>query len=152
MTDERRPTTDDFASAEPSAESVIFYSGALSRIRRIMLVLGPAAFVAVWASIGWRFALGFLIGCIIAYINFYWLKKAVIGLADRVTRAGRPSSSTGIVARFLLRYFLIALGAYAILRVSAASLYGLLAGLFLPVAAIFCEAIYEAYVALRRGL
>ena len=44
------------------------------------------------------------------------------------------------------------LAAYGILTVSPASLYGLLAGLFLPVAAIACEAAYEVYVALARGL
>ena len=45
--------------------------------------------------------------------------------------------------RFLLRYVLMALGAYVIFTVSPASLYGLFAGLFLPVAAIACEAAYE---------
>ena len=51
-----------------------------------------------------------------------------------------------------LRYVLMGLAAYGILAVSPASLYGLLAGLFLPVAAIACEAAYEAYVALARCL
>jgi hypothetical protein len=69
-----------------------------------------------------------------------------------VTRSGRSESGSGAVVRFLLRYGLIAAAAYAILKISAWSLYGMLAGLFLPVAAIACEAIYEAYVALRRGL
>jgi hypothetical protein len=46
----------------------------------------------------------------------------------------------------------MAIGAYAILTVSPASLYGLLAGLFLPVAAIACEAVYELYAALAHGL
>ena len=45
----------------------------------------------------------------------------------------------------------MALGAYAILTVSPASLNGLLAGLFLPVAAIACEALYELYAALAVG-
>ncbi len=148
MADERPLTTE----AERSAAAEIFYAGALRRIRGIMLVIGPAAAVGVWAGLGWRFGLGFLVGCAIAYLNFHWLKVAVIGLADRVTSTGRRASGGGILARFLLRYFLIALAAYVIFRVSVASLYGLLAGLFLPVAAIFCEAIYEAYVALRRGL
>ncbi len=136
----------------PESAAEAFYSGALTRIRRAMLVLGPAAVVGVWAGLGWRFGLGFLIGCIIAYANFHWLKKAVVALTDRVTRTGKRVSSGGIVSRFLLRYLLIALAAYVIFRVSMASLYGLLAGLFLPVAAIFCEAVYEAYVAFRRGL
>ncbi len=146
MIQDEHPITD-----EPSPAAEIFYAGALSRIRRVMLMLGPAAVVGMWAAIGWRFGLGFLIGCLIAYVNFYWLKKAVMGLAERVTRTGQRAGS-GIVARFLLRYFLIALAAYVIFRVSVAGLYGLLAGLFLPVAAIFCEAVYEVYVALRRGL
>jgi hypothetical protein len=47
---------------------------------------------------------------------------------------------------------LMALGAYAILTVSPASLNGLLAGLFLPVGAILCEAGYEVYAALARGI
>jgi hypothetical protein len=47
---------------------------------------------------------------------------------------------------------LMALGAYVILTVSPASLNGLLAGLFLPVAAIACEAVYELYAALARGV
>jgi hypothetical protein len=34
---------------------------------------------------------------------------------------------------------------------SRESLYGFLGGLFLAVAAILCEAVYELFVALRRG-
>jgi len=56
-----------------------------------------------------------------------------------------------VVLRFLLRYVLMALGAYVIFAVSRASLYGLLAGMFLPVAAIAGEAAYELWVALARG-
>jgi hypothetical protein len=58
----------------------------------------------------------------------------------------------GIVSRFLLRYALMAVAAYVIFSVSPASLNGLLAGLFLPVAAIVCEAVCELYAALGRGL
>ncbi len=129
-----------------------FYSGALGRIRRFMLVIAPIAAVGIWIGWGWRFAVGFICGCAIAYLNFQWLKAGVSALFDRVTRSGKRVSGAGVAARFLLRYVLIALGAYAIFKVSAASLYGLLAGLFLPVAAILCEAAYEAYVAFRRGL
>jgi hypothetical protein len=44
------------------------------------------------------------------------------------------------------------LAAYAIFSVSPASLYGLLTGLFLPVVAIACEAGYELYATVARGL
>ena len=129
-----------------------FYSGAYSRIVRFMLVAGAAAAVVVLVRWGAMVAIGFMLGCGIAFLNFYWLKRVVSALADKVMTSGTPQSSAGIVMRFLLRYFLIALGAYAIFRISTASLYGLFAGLFLPVAGIFCEAAYEGWAAVRRGI
>jgi hypothetical protein len=129
-----------------------FYAGAYARILRFMFVVGIAAALALGFVLGWRASLGFVLGCAIASVNFYWLKRVVSALADRATRSGGRESSGGIVSRFLLRYFLIALGVYAIFRSSSVSLSGLLAGLFLPVAAIGCEAAYELYVALRRGI
>jgi ATP synthase I chain len=129
-----------------------FYSDALDRIRRIMFAIAlVATAVALW-RLGLRCAIGFALGCIIAFVNFYWLKQAIGGFADRATGAATSQSGSGIVAPFLLRYFLIAVGAYAILTVSPASLNGLLAGLFLPVGAILCEAGYEVYVAVSRGI
>jgi len=96
--------------------------------------------------------MGFALGCAIAYLNFHWLKRVVSAMADRITQEGKKQSSRGVVLRFLLRYVLMGLAAYAILSVSPASLYGLLTGLFLPVVAIACEAGYEVYVAVARGL
>jgi len=129
-----------------------FYSGAYERIIRFMLLLGIGATVAVLVRFGMAVAAGFLAGCAIAFLNFHWLKRVVSALADRATASGERQSSQGVVLRFLLRYFLIGLAAYAILRISRNSLYGLLAGLFLPVGAILMEAIYELYAALRQGV
>jgi len=135
---------------DPAAER--FYSGALDRIRHFMAALAPFLIAAGWWRFGARPAVGFAFGCAIAYINFYWLKRVINGFADRATGASASTSGQGIVSRFLLRYVLMAAGAYVILTVSPASLNGLLAGLFLPVAAIACEAAYEVYAALVRGV
>jgi ATP synthase I chain len=129
-----------------------FQSGALTRISHSMVGLALVFSVAGWVAYGWRIALGFICGCAISYLNFQWLKRVVNALADRITEAGQAQSGTGIVLRFLLRYFLMAVAAYAIFSVTPASLYGLFAGLFLPVAAIACEAAYEVYMAATRGL
>lgn len=136
--------------SDPAAES--FYSGALKRISACMIALGILASAAAWLLYGWQIALGCACGSAIAYLNFHWLKKVVTALAERIAQAERPASGKGIVARFLLRYALMAVAAYVIFSVSPASLYGLFAGLFLPVAAIACEAAYEAFVAVTRGL
>ena len=135
-----------------ASESDSFYSAALTRISRFMLVLALLAIVPLWIRYGVAICLGFAVGCAVAYLNFVWLKRVISGLADRITKTGDSRSGKGIVLRFLLRYALMGIAAYVIFTVSPASLYGLFAGLFLPVAAIACEAAYEVYVALTRGL
>ena len=117
-----------------------------------MLVLGIAALITADIFFGWRISIGFALGASIAYLNFHWLKKVVAGLAELTIGSGTPASSRGVVHRFLLRYFLMAIVAFVILTVSRESLYGLFAGLFLPVAAILCEAAYEAYAAVIRKI
>jgi ATP synthase I chain len=138
--------------ADATAESEAFYSGALERIRWYMIVVAAVATIAALLRFGARPALGVALGSAIAYLNFHWLKRVVTAMAERITSTGKTQSGKGIVFRFLLRYFLMGLAAYVILSVSPASLYGLFVGLFLPVAAIACEAGYEVYVAVARGL
>jgi len=137
-------------STAPNPVAEIFYSNALIRITRFMAIVAVAASAAAYALYGWKIAVGFFSGCLIAYLNFHWLKRVVIGLADQVTATSQAKSGRGVVVRFLLRYLLMGLGGYAIFTVSHAALYGLLAGLFLPIAGIACEAVYEVYTALAR--
>lgn len=129
-----------------------FSAGALDRIRRNMIVLVVLCLVAAWVRFGWRVAGGFALGSIIAFLNFHWLKRVVTALVDKVAESGQAQSSVGVVMRFLLRYLLMGIAAYVILSVSPASLNGLFAGLFVPVAAIICEGLYETYAVLARGV
>jgi hypothetical protein len=140
------------SEVEHQDASEAFYARALPRLRRFMLGLAIPVAVFILLRFGWKIALGFVVGCAIAYVNFYWLKRVVMGLADKVSATGKRPSSAAIVLRFVGRYLLTALAAYAIFKISPASLYGLFVGLFLPVGAIMCEAGYELYTALRRGL
>jgi hypothetical protein len=115
-----------------------------------MVVLAGALSLGAWLIFGMRPALGFLLGCVIAYLNFQWLKSGVSGLADRATNSGKAQSGKGIIARFLLRYVLLGVAAYAILTSFPASLRGLFTGMFLPVGAIACEAVYEVFTGITR--
>jgi hypothetical protein len=138
--------------AEAPADAEAFYSGALDRIRWYMIVVAVLTTMVALLRFGPRPALGVGLGCAIAYLNFHWLKRVVTAMTETIASTGKTQSGKGIVFRFLLRYLLMGLAAYVILSVSPASLYGLFVGLFLPVAAIACEAGYEVYVAVARGL
>jgi hypothetical protein len=133
-----------------SAES--FYSGALTRISRFMVVLAVIFAVAAWLRFGWPTGLGLVSGCAVSYLNFHWLKRGVNALAEGITRPGRRPPRGGVVLRFALRYLLAGAAAYALFHLAPAALGGFLAGLFLPVGAILCEAVYEVQAALFRGV
>jgi len=129
-----------------------FYSRALDRIRLFMIALALPLIALCWWRFGWRAAAGFALGCLIGYVNFYWLKRVINAFVDRAAGGQASQSSGGVVFRLVFRYLLMALGAYVILTVSPASLNGLLAGFFLPVGAILCEAAFEVYTAIARGI
>jgi ATP synthase I chain len=143
---------DGFQSAPVDPKVEQFLGGATGRIRHGMLVLGVFGTVISGLVWDWRIATGVLLGCVVSYVNFQWLERALNALTERITVAGSKVSSTGTVFRFLLRYVFIGVGAYVIFKGSAASLYGFLGGLSLTVAAILCEAAYEAYAALRSKI
>ena len=144
-----RPETSNVADLHPASE--VFYSGALVRIARMMIALSVIAAAGIWLRFGWRIAAGFAAGAAIAYINFHWLKRAVIGLADRITQTPNTQRRSRVVLRFFIRYVLACLAAYWLYRFAPETLIAFLAGLFLPVAAILCEAAFEVYTALARG-
>ena len=59
--------------------------------------------------------------------------------------------SSGFVLRFVLRYGIIAIAGYVIVKSSAMSAYGLLVGLGIPAVGIMIEAGYELYGSWHRG-
>jgi len=136
-------------SAEARAES--FYASALRRILRWLLILSFLVPAAVGWRYGWAAALGFFLGGVVSWLNFKSLVRGVEGLMERVANAQSRERGGSVVLRFLLRYLLVGVLAYAIFRSSSQAFWGFLAGLGLPVAAILGEAAYEAYGALRYG-
>ena len=129
-----------------------FFAGVLLRIRHIAIVLGLVSSAVVWAVYGPAIGIGYAVGCVVSYVNFVWLERVINAVADRVTQTGEPAPAKGVVVRFLLRYGFIAIACFVILFSFKSSVYGLLGGLFLTVAAILCEAAYEVVVALSRGI
>jgi len=118
----------------------LFYGRALARIQLWMLFLSGAGVVAAAVGGGSRWAVAYLLGAAASYLNFRWLKQVVNALGKAAT-GKPPSARVGVI--FGLRYLLLGLGAYAILNFSTLSLAAALAGLFVPVAAVILEILYE---------
>ena len=116
-----------------------------------MLVLAAAGVVVCLVFFRWPVAAGFVVGAVISYVNQHWLERAIEALGERITAQGSTERGGIIVVRALMRYLLIAAGAYVIFNVSLAGLYGFLGGVLLPFAAVACEVAVEVFFTLRHG-
>ncbi len=110
----------------------------LGRWMLLVAVLGCG--VAEWRG-GWRWSLGFLLGAAASYWNFRAIGKIVDRLMPGAGSGGKPRGR-GIV-RVLLRFLVLALGAFAILRYSEVSVRAALIGLFVSAAAVILEIVFE---------
>jgi len=117
---------------------------------RTILVVGVVLLGPVYWYYGWVGALGVAAGSAVSYINFRTLISGVEALGDRVVNQQSKERGWAIVGRFLVRYGLVGVAAYAILKGSVLAFRGFLWGLCLPVAAMMAEAGVEAFVAFRR--
>lgn len=129
----------------------LFYVRTYRRLLWMMAALAVAGAVWISTRYGGISALVFLGGALIAILNFHWLKRTLDAIGERLERTGKKAGAWGVIFRFVLRYLLIAVAAYVILRSTANNLYGFFAGLLVPVGAILAEAVYETYKALRTG-
>ena len=136
-------------SSAPAMEA--FLDRALPRIRKFMLVLAGAGTVFCLIFFRWPATAGFVVGAVISYLNQHWLERAIEALGERITAQSSRERGGLIVFRAMLRYALIAAGAYVIFNVSLAGLFGFLGGVCLPIAAVACEVAVEIFITLRHG-
>jgi ATP synthase I chain len=134
-----------------SPEADRFFSAAIPRMLRFLLIFGSIFTVGAAWRFGWRSALGFAAGSLVSYLSFRSLNKAVLSLASRIVDAKRPDSGFSLVNGFFLRYLLAGIVAYVIFTSSSQAFRGFLFGLCTPAAAMLMEAGFEVYAAFRRG-
>jgi hypothetical protein len=143
--------------AEPNPVADAFYGGAETRIARSAVIIGIVGAVGVLLFSGWQAALGFIAGSVLVGFNIRSLHRSVANAArtleGKALAGVSARASTAMLAfGLVLRLALVTAAGYAIFRSSIQGFYGFVGGLFMPVCAVFAEALYEAWGALRRGL
>ncbi len=122
----------------------------IPRVLRNMLVASVLLLVPALWFYRWAGAIGFAFGAAVSYVNFRSLTRGVEGLADRIVNRNSREKGGRIILRFLVRYGLVGVAAYAIFKSSSQAFRGFLWGLCVPVAALMAEAIWEGYASFRR--
>jgi hypothetical protein len=110
------------------------------RIYRFMTVLTLVGTIvsALYGGVSW--AVGFLTGAVFSGVNFWFWHR----LVQRVGQAAGESRS-GSSILFGIRYFVFFGGVYATIRYFEASLSAALTGIFVAVAAVFLEILFELF-------
>jgi small-conductance mechanosensitive channel len=118
------------------------------RIARLTLVLGGTASIGACFLFSLRVAAGVLIGALLAWINFRWLKSAL----DTVTRAATAQAEfskvrvpIGSLFGLIGRYFLIAVSVCAIFIFLGIPILSMLVGLCALGAATIGASLYEVF-------
>lgn len=114
------------------------YRRALERMTRLTAALGVAGTITALIWRGPRAGAGFLAGAIISFFNLRWW----IGLAGAIGSSAKPPLR-GSAALLGLRYLAAAGAIYVIVKFLEISLTAVLAGLFVCVAAVIAEILYE---------
>ena len=113
------------------------YDRALTRIKYLALVVGLVGTAAMFLARGRGAAAGFLVGAGLSYVNFELLN----GLAHLMG----PSApkAVGWIILIALRYAIVGVAAYVIVRILGITPVAVLAGLLAVFAAVILEILYE---------
>ena len=122
-----------------------YYATVENRLTRIGMVLGGSTLVVGALFVSWKFVVSFLVGAVISYLNFCWMKQGVDRLigsfANEVSLSPRPSGER-VIFKYFLRYALIGGTLYAIFRFQFFEARGAILGLLLFVAAVLFECLH----------
>jgi small-conductance mechanosensitive channel len=118
------------------------------RIAWLTLAIGAGAALATGLSYRWIWAAGLLIGAVLAWLNFRWLRRgmdALVEAANAQAGATKTHVPIGTYFRALFRYGLIAISVYAIFKLLGIPLVSMVLGLLALGAAAIAASVYEVW-------
>jgi hypothetical protein len=122
-----------------------YYATVEKRLTRIGMLLGGLTLVVGALFVSGKFVVSFLVGAVISYLNFCWMKQGVDRLigsfGNEVSPSPRPSAKS-VIFKYFLRYALIGGTLYAIFGFQFFEARGAIMGLLLFVAAVLFECLH----------
>jgi small-conductance mechanosensitive channel len=118
------------------------------RIAWLTLVFGAAASMAAALARNRLWATGLLIGAVLAWLNFRWLRRGLDGLvAASAAQAGaeNPRVPLGTYFAAAFRYGLIAMVVYVIFKILKVPLASMVVGMCALATATIAASVYELW-------
>ena len=115
------------------------YAQSIARMERAALVIAAAGLAGVLVYAGWRAALGFGCGAVIAHFNFGLWKR----IAGAVGEQGPKTPGDSKAVLLGMRYLLIGGAVFVIIKILEVSAMAVVAGLLVSVAAVLVELVLQ---------
>lgn len=125
------------------------------RVERLTLALGLLGAIAAFFWRGWPEAAGVLLGGVVAWVNFRWMRQFVSHVAKiSLAQAGqeKPRMPNRIFLQMFGRYALLGLALYVMLMRFYWPVVAFVCGLFALVAAVLLEVLGEVVLATGRRM
>jgi hypothetical protein len=116
------------------------------RISYLTLVVGAAGAILAAFFSPPRYAIGILLGGVLAWLNFRWLRRGMDAVADAASDPTGPRPQQAQIAaalRVALRYALLGLAIYVIFKVFSVPMLSMVIGLFALGVAATAAGLYE---------
>ena len=95
MNEDREPVDNDQQLTTPPRNE---------RILIILAVLSVGGSIAGAALVSARFGLSLLVGCVLAFVNYYWMQRSLKKIFSRAVEGRKPSF---IGAGYFIRYLIL---------------------------------------------
>lgn len=112
------------------------------RILWTMAIIVLSVSVLLAALVSSAFGAGFLIGGILSFINYYWLKIALKKIFEAAAGGEKPSFLSG---SYFLRYLALAAAIFIVYQTDVVPIVAVLLGLCVFAAAVFIEGLIRIF-------
>ena len=114
---------------------------------RILWIMSGVLAVAVLLSLFFatlKFTFGLIIGGVLAFVNYYWLRASLKNIFDRITSTGEKPPF--LAAKYVFRYAFMAAVAALVHLTGIASITAVLLGLSAFAAAVVVEGLIRIFI------
>ena len=118
-----------------------------TRILWIMAIVLLAAIVGSLFFAARSVTAGLIIGGILSFVNYYWLKFALKSAFEKAVEGGRPRF---LVGKYMLRYFAVAAVIVLVLLTKIVSVVAVIGGLLAFAAAILIESFILIFIHISK--
>lgn len=137
MSEDFKPTTAEDAPPPISHTRVLW----------IMAVVLIAATIGSLVFANWSVTAGLLLGGILSFVNYYWLKFALRSVFEKAVEGEKPKF---LVGKYILRYFAIGAVIVIVYLTKIISVAAVIGGLLTFAAAILIESLILVFIHISK--